>query len=74
MSSTHPTILLFEQRAELLDLQGSKAGLDDAIAQLAAWMDLAGPRLTEDDLTVLGEVGAMLYREGLQRRASGSNT
>ncbi|UBQ43967.1 hypothetical protein [Comamonas thiooxydans] len=64
----HPLIKLFEQRAGLLDLQGSKAGLDDALAQLAAWMDLAREHLTEDDMAVLGEIGGILYREGLRRR------
>ncbi|MCO8248499.1 hypothetical protein [Comamonas thiooxydans] len=64
----HPLIKLFEQRAELLDLQGSKAGLDDALAELAAWMDLARDHLTEDDRAVLGEIGGILYREGLRRR------
>ena len=62
----HPTINLFEQQAELLEIQGSAKGLDDAIAQLAAWMDLAD--LSEDDWAVLGEVGGILYREGLRRR------
>lgn len=66
----HPTIHLFEQLAELLDLQRSEAGLDDAISRLAAWMDLAQDHLTEDDLTVLGEIGGMLYREGLRRRGA----
>ena len=47
---THPTIELFQQRAELLDLQGSKKGLDDAIADLAAWIGLAADHLSEDDL------------------------
>ena len=64
----HPLIKLFEQRAELLDLQGSKAGLDDALAELAAWMDLERDHLTEDDRAVLGEIGGILYREGLRRR------
>ena len=65
---THPTINLFEQQAELLEMQGSAKGLDDAIAQLAAWMDLAADHLTEDDWAVLGEIGAVLYLEGLRRR------
>jgi hypothetical protein len=64
----HPTIQLFEERALLLELQRSRAGLDDAIANLAAWMDLAGDRLTEDDWAVLGEIGGTLYREGVSRR------
>lgn len=64
----HPLIKLFEQRAELLDIQQSKAGLDDALSQLAAWMDLAQTHLTEDDMTVLAEIGGVLYREGLRRR------
>lgn len=65
---THPTIEAFQAGAELLDLQDSKASLDDAIAQLAAWMDIAFSRISEDDRTVLTEIGAMLYREGLRRR------
>jgi hypothetical protein len=41
----HPTIQIFQQRAELLDVQRSSGGLDDAIAKLPAWMDLARARL-----------------------------
>ena len=65
---THPLIAIFQQRAEMLDMQGSKATLDDAIGMLAAWIDAMGPRLTEDDLAILGEIGGTLYREGLKRR------
>jgi len=66
---THPTIESFQAGAELLDLQGNQASLDDAIAQLAAWMDLASTRLYEDDLVVLMGIGATLYREGLRNRS-----
>lgn len=69
--TVHPTIEAFQAGAELLDLQSSKAGLDDAIAQLAAWMDLATPHLSKDDLVVLTTIGAMLYREGMRNRRSG---
>ena len=65
---THPIIELFEQRAALLDLQGSDNGLDDALSDLAAWMALAADHLTEDDLAVLGGIGGLLYREELRRR------
>lgn len=64
----HPIIRLFAERAALLDMQGSKAGPDDAIANLAAWMELARDHLTEDDWAVLGEIGGVLYREGASRR------
>lgn len=64
----HPIINLFQQRAELLDIQGSNASQDDAIGQLAAWMHVNRNNLTEDDLAVLGEIGAILYRDGLRRR------
>lgn len=64
----HPTIQLFQQRAELLNIQGSTEGLDDAIANLAAWMSLARDRINEDDWVALGEIGGLLYREGLKRR------
>jgi hypothetical protein len=62
----HSTIKLFEKTARLLESQDSSKGLDDAIAQLAAWMDVSD--LSEDDWVVLVEVGAILYREGLRRR------
>ena len=64
----HATIEAFRAGAELLDVQESSAGLDDAIAQLAAWMDLASERLSEDDLVVLNTIGAMLFRAGLRHR------
>ena len=64
----HPTIEAFRAGAELLDVQESSAGLDDAIAELAAWMDLASERLSEDDLVVLNAIGAMLFRAGLRYR------
>lgn len=65
---THPIIEIFEQRAAMLDMQASNAGLDDAIAGLAVWMDLARDHLKEEDWVVLGEIGGMLYREGASRR------
>lgn len=64
----HPTIEAFRAGAELLDVHESSAGLDDAIAQLAAWMDLASERLSEDDLVVLNAIGEMLFRAGLRHR------
>ena len=64
----HPTIEVFRAGAELLDVQESSAGLDDAIAELAAWMDLVSERLSEDDLVVLNAIGAMLFRAGLRYR------
>jgi hypothetical protein len=64
----HPSIEAFQVGAELLEVQESSASLDDAIAQLAAWMDLASERLSEDDLVVLKEIGAMLFRTGLRNR------
>jgi hypothetical protein len=64
----HPIVQLFEERAVRLDMQGSKAGLDDSIANLAAWMELAQGHLSEDDWAVLGEIGGLLYREGASRR------
>lgn len=67
---THHMIQLFELQAELLDVREDKSDLDDAISRLAAWMGLARDHLTEDDLAVLGEIGAVLYREGLRRRGA----
>jgi len=62
----HPIIKLFEVHAELLDIGGSVEAIDDAIVQLAAWMD--GLDLSEDDEALLCHIGAVLYREGLRRR------
>ena len=67
-SDLHPFIALIEQRAELLDIQGSKATFDDAIVRLVGWIDEKGDLLSEDDLAVLGEIGGILYRDGLRRR------
>jgi len=62
----HPIIKQFEAHAELLDIGGSVEAIDDAIVQLAAWMD--GLDLSEDDEALLCHIGAVLYREGLRRR------
>lgn len=45
----HRNVELFELLALVLDLQGNRKGLDDAIAELARWMELARDRLTDDD-------------------------
>ena len=66
----HPIIHLFGQGAEVIDATGQKLQLDDAIAKLADWMELAQNRLNEDDRTMLAEIGAILYKEGLDRRMS----
>ena len=62
----HPIIKQFEVRAEVLDIGGSVEAIDDAIIQLAAWMD--GLELSADDEALLCHIGAVLYREGLRRR------
>lgn len=64
----HPLIKRFEGAAEVLDIQEDRRGLDDAIVQLATWMDLAADHLTADDVIVLTGIGALLYRDGLLRR------
>jgi len=64
---THPTILYFQQRAATLSLKGDNRGLDEALVLLAAWMDASQDQLGERDWAALGEVGAILYREGLKR-------
>ena len=62
----HPIIKQFEAHAELLDIGGSAEAIDDAIIQLAIWMDTL--ELAEDDEALLCRIGAILYREGLRRR------
>ena len=64
----HPLIELFQERANMLDMQGSKATSDDAIGLLAAFAEAMKDQLTEDDLVVITEIGGILYRENLNRR------
>lgn len=66
----HPMIQRFEAQAELLNVQATRDSLDDAVVRLAAWMELASGKLSEDDMVVLIEVGGILYREGLRKRQS----
>lgn len=64
------TIRRFQNRALALDEQFSGRGMDDAIADLARWMDDAQARLSDDDRAALIEIGGVLFREGLRRRIS----
>lgn len=68
MTDIHPLIAVFQQRAEMLDMQGSKATSGDAIGLLVAWVEANRDRLTDDDLVILGEIGGMIYRENLNGR------
>ena len=65
----HALVRQFQAQAEVLDAQGSTESLDEAIAMLASWMELARDHLSEDDQTVLISLGGILYREGLRKRA-----
>lgn len=67
----NPVIAAIQARAELLDIQQSPKNLDDALATLAGWIEMNQEELPEDDLAVLLEVGAVMYREGLRRRLEG---
>lgn len=67
---THPLIALFQAKAELMDVTDSPEGLDDAISLLVGWMAKVKHKLSEDDMTILSDVGAVLYREGLKRKLS----
>ncbi|WP_427770893.1 hypothetical protein [Comamonas thiooxydans] len=66
MSEDHPIIKQFEAQAEVLDITGSAEAIDEAIVQLATWMD--GLELSDDDAALLCRIGSILYREGLRRR------
>ncbi|MBK3336358.1 hypothetical protein [Burkholderia pseudomallei] len=66
--SIHPVIAAFEHQAKILDVIGDTQDSDDAIALLAGWIDLAVEHLTEDDVSILVNVGGLLYRDGLNRR------
>lgn len=65
---TNPIIALFEAQAQMLDASGQQTNIDDAIVKLATWLYLSQGVLSEDDMTLLVEVGGILYREGLERR------
>jgi len=65
----HPLIALFETKAAVIEITEGKDGLDEAIALLASWMSVAENKLSEDDVAVLSDVGAILYKEGLRRRS-----
>lgn len=59
----HKVIKLFQQSAELLNLQKSREDLDDAIGLLASWIQLNAHELTEDDFLGLISIGGILYRQ-----------
>jgi hypothetical protein len=64
----NPIIALFQAKAELLDVTNSTEGLDDATALLAGWIGKVSMKLSQDDMTILSDVGAVLYREGLRKK------
>ncbi len=66
--ASHPNARLFELLSLVQELEGSRKGLDDAIAELAAWMEVARDRLTDDDWMVLGQIGALLHRVAARTR------
>ena len=68
MPDTSPIIEMFQQHAQLLDAQGARHTIDDAIWKLGAWMTAAQGDLSEDDMALLCEVGGILFNEGLRQR------
>ena len=62
-----PVIRLFRLHAETMDDQAEPHDADDAIVQLATWIDSVQHWLTEDDVSALIAVGAIMYREQLRR-------
>ncbi|TXH40007.1 MAG: hypothetical protein E6Q94_00260 [Burkholderiaceae bacterium] len=71
MSDTNLFIAMFRQHAQLLDAQGAKHTIDDAIWKLGAWMTVAQGDLSEDDMALLCEVADILFNEGLRQRMPG---
>ncbi|QHE89227.1 hypothetical protein [Hydrogenophaga sp. BPS33] len=64
----HQFIALFEQKAQVLDAACVSPDPDAAIVMLAQWLDIRHEDLTEEDLIVLSDIGALLYRDGMSRR------
>lgn len=71
MDDIRPVIAQFQAHAEVMNATDRRPGLDDAIVKLAGWIEDAGDRLTENDVAVLTEIGAILYLDGLDRRMGG---
>lgn len=65
---THHVIQAFQNQAAMLDALQSPHGLESAISDLALWMDLKEAELSEDDWSMLVNVGGLIYREGLRQR------
>jgi len=66
----HDIIKLFERSATLLTLQGNQWDVNDALAELSAWVELSRSKLTDEDMVVLGQIGGVLYREAQRRWAA----
>lgn len=71
MPDLHPIIALFETYSLAICATGRRASLDDMVVKFAGWLEEAQDRLSEDDMAVLLEVGAIMYRDGLRRRMGG---
>lgn len=67
-ATEHPVIRLFRLHAEMMDSQAAPHDADEAIVQLASWIDSVQHWLTEDDVSALTAVGGVMYREQLRRR------
>ena len=68
VDAEHPIIQLFRSYADMLDSESAPNDPDEAIVQLASWIDSVQHWLTEDDVSALTAVGGIMYREQLRRR------
>ena len=63
----HPLISLFQQRRNA-GHAGQQSHAGGCHWQSCGLVNACKDKLTEEDLAILGEIGGMLYRDGLRRR------
>ncbi|AVY95736.1 hypothetical protein GCM10027202_17990 [Microvirgula curvata] len=68
MENYPPVLSQFEVQAKMLDFAEDSSNLEDAIAMLAGWIEMAEPRLQQHDIAALICIGGTLYRESRRRR------
>ena len=70
----HSFIRLFQERAELLEMRGCVRDGDAPIVLLARWLTESENHLSDDDISVLADIGGMLYQAQFQERKFNPHT
>ncbi|QIL69509.1 hypothetical protein G7048_03435 [Diaphorobacter sp. HDW4B] len=64
----HSFIKLFQERSELLEIRGCIRDGDEPIVLLARWLTESEDHLSDDDISILADIGGMLYQAQFQER------